>query len=543
MPRDAGCLADGDTNYDNPPRIDPKRPHQWLMDASELELFRHKRQEMEAVSSRPRSGIPNGSISLWDNPSVFQTVSGQFSDHLFGSDMVRTSNIIDRSIPTAGMGNLNAELKGFEDQLGIRSSVSLSMSHAIQDSSFCINYGGIRRVKVNQVGASDNGVPVSIGHPYSRGDNNLSIGAAYDKTDNGMSLGPTYDKGKGIAISMGPTFTKPNDNFVSMDHTFNKGDGSFMLMGHNFCKGYDNSLSISQPFDKGDGAFVSLGNGYEKGNASIMSASHDNKEHDNFISMVPTYNKDNGNFISVGSFYDKGDENSISMRPTSVSAGTYVIPRGTTNEKGNSGNMSVEENCIECGTGTNSFGDFQNEPEINPSGGMTSGYDLMANQPSVQTSAPGLENAAKNKIVAPAATAKTKATPKSKEPKPPKKVALNNNFPSNVKSLLSTGMLDGVPVKYVSWSRESLNAYELERHAGCKTKHPNNHIYFQNGKTIYAVVQELKNTPQEMLFEAIQTVTGSPINQKNFCTWKASYQAATRELQRIFGKDKLTEAS
>lgn len=69
---------------------------------------------------------------------------------------------------------------------------------------------------------------------------------------------------------------------------------------------------------------------------------------------------------------------------------------------------------------------------------------------------------------------------------------------------------------------QSLNAYELERHAGCKTKHPNNHIYFENGKTIYAVVQELKNTPQEMLFDAIQNVTGSPINQKNFRVWKGN---------------------
>lgn len=69
---------------------------------------------------------------------------------------------------------------------------------------------------------------------------------------------------------------------------------------------------------------------------------------------------------------------------------------------------------------------------------------------------------------------------------------------------------------------QSLNAYEFERHAGCKTKHPNNHIYFENGKTIYAVVQELKNTPQERLFDVIQSITGSPINQKNFHTWKGN---------------------
>ncbi|XP_016488367.1 uncharacterized protein LOC107808368 isoform X2 [Nicotiana tabacum] len=135
-----------------------------------------------------------------------------------------------------------------------------------------------------------------------------------------------------------------------------------------------------------------------------------------------------------------------------------------------------------------------------------------------------------------------------------------NSFPSNVRSLVSTGMLDGVPVKYVLSPQELrgiikgsgylcgcqpcnyskvLNAYEFERHAGCKTKHPNNHIYFENGKTIYQVTQELRSTPQSLLFNAIQTVTGSPINQKAFRIWKESFQAATRELQRIYGKEEL----
>ncbi|MFS7972147.1 putative Jas TPL-binding domain, ribonuclease T2, His active site 2 [Helianthus anomalus] len=35
---------------------------------------------------------------------------------------------------------------------------------------------------------------------------------------------------------------------------------------------------------------------------------------------------------------------------------------------------------------------------------------------------------------------------------------------------------------------KALNAYEFERHAGCKTKHPNNHLYFESGKTIYQIV-------------------------------------------------------
>lgn len=384
MPRYAGSLTDGDTRYDNSPTIEPKRPHDWLMD--ELELFSNKRQEMEGFSSRPKSGVSNGSISLWDDTPIFPTVSGQFSDHLFGSETVRTSSVIDRRMPTADMGNLNSELRGFEDQLGIHSLVNLSMARTIEDSSLGINYGGIRRVKVNVVGPSENGKPVSIGHPYSRMDNNMSIGAAYNETDN-MSLGPTYDRGKEIAMSLDPTFPKPNENFISTGHTFNKGDGSFMLMGHSFYRGYDNSLCMSQSLDKGDGAFVSMGHGYEKGNASIVSAGHAyNMGHENFTSMLSTYEKDNGNFISVGPSQDKGAENSIMMRPTSVKASTYVLPMSTTDKKGNSGNPSMVENYEKGGTDTFSLGDFQNEPETNPSGGMTNGYDLVANEPSVQTS-------------------------------------------------------------------------------------------------------------------------------------------------------------
>ncbi|KAG7538598.1 Jas TPL-binding domain [Arabidopsis suecica] len=149
--------------------------------------------------------------------------------------------------------------------------------------------------------------------------------------------------------------------------------------------------------------------------------------------------------------------------------------------------------------------------------------------------------------------------PKNKAEAKSSKKEASTSFPSNVRSLISTGMLDGVPVTYVSISREELrgvikgsgylcgcqtcdftkvlNAYAFERHAGCKTKHPNNHIYFENGKTIYQIVQELRNTPESILFDVIQTVFGSPINQKAFRIWKESFQAATRELQRIYGKE------
>lgn len=67
---------------------------------------------------------------------------------------------------------------------------------------------------------------------------------------------------------------------------------------------------------------------------------------------------------------------------------------------------------------------------------------------------------------------------------------------------------------------KALKACEFELHAGGKTKQPNSHIYFENGKTVTAAVQELRSTPEDKLFEVIQSVSGSPINQTKFCIWK-----------------------
>lgn len=62
--------------------------------------------------------------------------------------------------------------------------------------------------------------------------------------------------------------------------------------------------------------------------------------------------------------------------------------------------------------------------------------------------------------------------------------------------------------------------HTFERHAGCKTKQPNNYIYFENGKSANQVVEELRSTSGNQLFETIHTVTGSPINEKAFNIWK-----------------------
>ncbi|CAH8292101.1 unnamed protein product [Eruca vesicaria subsp. sativa] len=278
-----------------------------------------------------------------------------------------------------------------------------------------------------------------------------------------------------------------------------------------------------------------------------------------FILPGPVTSKPDGNFIPNLS-YDKGDENVFS---------TFAL-MGQSLQKADENFMSLlpcdkaSENLFM----TESSYHKKNANVVLPGGKSPLGSPVpVVNSFENFSYSPAEDNMFCQSRNPPYASSRvdTLIVPKSKDSKTAKKGS-TNTFPSNVKSLLSTGMFDGVTVKYYSWSREKnlkgvikgtgylcgcsscnltkvLNAYEFEQHANCKTKHPNNHIYFENGKTIYGVVQELKNTPQEKLFDAIQNVTGSDINYKNFNTWKASYQVASLELQRIYGKDVVTLGS
>ncbi|CAJ2669401.1 unnamed protein product [Trifolium pratense] len=510
MPQDASCLAEENISYEKSSRVEQKRSHQWFMDTGEPGIFNNKKQAVEAVSDRPVSAV---NVSQWDTGSGFHSLTGQFSDRLFGSDLIRSVNSVDKSIPSVGSGNPNMGIKDFGDQYGIDPSVGLSIS------SSCLNFGGIRKVKVNQVRDSDHGMPAaSIGNSCSLSDNNtFSIGSDYNKIDGNITSGLTYNNGNDNTIALG--ISKPDENLFSTGHIFHKGDRSFLLMGHNYGKVDESALSIDRPSDRGDG---------------------------NFVTMGQTYGKDDGNLISLGTSYSKAYASITSIGPTYGKSGETF----TTAPSFDAGNSS-------------SFVGFHVDPEPIPSVGIINSSNPLISK---QNLAQGVDsqkdltesNPDPRVNITQKHNAKNDTVVKNKEPNSTKKTS--NNFPVNVKSLLSTGIFDGIPIKYCTWSREkylqgvikgtgylcscdvckgqkALNAYEFERHAGAKSKHPNNHIFFENGKSIYGVVQELKNSPQEMLFDAIQTVTGSTINLRNFRIWKASYQAATRELQRIYGKD------
>ncbi|KAL2486533.1 hypothetical protein Adt_31289 [Abeliophyllum distichum] len=439
MPKGGGPMTDGDAVFGNFSSMEPKRARQWFSDSAEPELFPNKKQTVESPISKPAAGISMSSALHWDYSSGFQSVPNQFIDRLFGPETTRSVNLTERNMSTVGTDESNMRKKVADEQFGNDSSVGLSISYGMEDPETCISYGGIRKVKVNQVKDSENGLLTSL-------EQNIGI---------------------------------------SMDQTYNRGSA-------------DTFISMGQPYGSGDANMRSVGSNSGKGNDNVISMSHS---------------------------YNKGETNTIS------------------------------------------FGGYQDESVLDALARPINSYSLLYEQSSVQTS----EIPSKKALDMPNVNAaiSTSQVPKSRpdssskiksEAKPSRKEA-PNSFPSNVRSLIATGMLDGVPVRYVSVSREelrgiiqgsgylcgcqtceyskALNAYEFERHAGCKTKHPNNHIYFENGKTIYQIVQELRSTPESMLFDAIQTVTGSPINQKAFRIWKESFQAATRELQRIYGKEAL----
>ncbi|CAF2094981.1 unnamed protein product [Brassica napus] len=343
----------------------------------------------------------------------------------------------------------------------------------------------------------------------------------------GLSMAHTLEEDPQSRVSYGGIIkvkvsqVKDSDSFVSTTNAY-RVDENAMCMGLAFGKDEENMIGESYEREE-NSVVISMGQPYSKGNDENI------------------YN-DNNSFAS-GLAFDKADTNLISMGQGSIS--TLVGRDGVYNRSSN----VVQESCNKGQSTLISFGGSSDVVNAN-----NSGYEFLMPQPT-----PKLSETPTNVLGKDITFSSIDVSVKKEETKASKKLQ-SNSFPSNVRSLLSTGMLDGVPVKYIAWSREKelhgvikgsgyqcgcdscnsskvVNAYEFERHAGCKTKHPNNHIYFENGKTIYGIVQELRNTPQDLLFNVIPTMTGSTINQKSFRLWKESYLAATRELQRIYGKE------
>lgn len=135
------------------------------------------------------------------------------------------------------------------------------------------------------------------------------------------------------------------------------------------------------------------------------------------------------------------------------------------------------------------------------------------------------------------------------------KKVVPDGYPTNVKKLLATGILEGARVKYISTSGEKeipgeirgcgylcgcsvcnytnvLSAYEFEQHAGgAKTRHPNNHIFLENGRPIYSIIEELKTAPLGILEELVTEMAGSSVNQGSFQARKVNLQQCNELVQ------------
>ncbi|XP_020215166.1 uncharacterized protein LOC109799085 isoform X2 [Cajanus cajan] len=118
-----------------------------------------------------------------------------------------------------------------------------------------------------------------------------------------------------------------------------------------------------------------------------------------------------------------------------------------------------------------------------------------------------------------------------------------NKFPSKLKDLLSSRILDGLPVNYVRSTKakvvgtrgvisgngvvcycEVCNGIEVvtptvfELHAGSSNKRPPEYIFLENGNTLRDVMNMFLNIPLRTLEEALQRILGAFIFKKSkFC--------------------------
>ncbi|KAG9442260.1 hypothetical protein H6P81_018114 [Aristolochia fimbriata] len=121
------------------------------------------------------------------------------------------------------------------------------------------------------------------------------------------------------------------------------------------------------------------------------------------------------------------------------------------------------------------------------------------------------------------------ATSKKLELKMSKKIVLDK-FPSTIKELLATGLLEGLPVKYLDKNgalpgtiqgcgilcscsacngMKVVSPYQFEKHAGSLKKRSAEYIYLENGRTVRDILNVCNNAPLDMLEATIQGAISS----------------------------------
>lgn len=334
-----GQLNSENKLFNNAPTTESKRSLQWFTDAAEHELFPSKKQAVEAPNNKLISGVPTANLS-WDASTGFQSMPNQFIDRLFRSETANPVRFGERCISGTGTESSDMRKKGTEEHFGNHSPVGLSMSYGTEGPNTSLSFGGIRKIRVNQV-ESDNDVAASVEH------NQPCLTRIYDNRVSEASF-----------ISMGQAYSKAAKPVSSMGHTY-KGQADI-----------PSTVSV-------------FGNGSSGG---LIDNSYINNHNNNI------------------SFEGSNEESNCLTRPTSSSNMLYDQASVQTSEK-------------ELGI-ANAQGVLVGPQVAKPKPQVVSNYKL--------------------------------------DSKPARKEA-PNSFPSNVRSLMATGMLDAVPVKYVASSRQVIS--------------------------------------------------------------------------------------
>ncbi|XP_055812376.1 uncharacterized protein LOC129882204 isoform X3 [Solanum dulcamara] len=429
--------------YDNSSTLEPKRSHQWFMDGVEPELLPNKKQAIEVPNHSSFSGLLSSNIAPWMNTPGFHSVPGQYAERHFDNESARSLSFDDNSVPSVGIGNMNMARKVMEDPFGSDSSFGLSISHTLEDPRLGLNYGGIRKVKVSLVKEAENFMPVSMADTYTRGISNaMPTDHAFSKAeDSCIAMGLSFNGSDDHMMSLGDTFNREDNSFISMGQPFNKVDGNELSVGHSFKE--SSSLSMSHPFCKDESNITMLNQSFSREDDSTISVSHSFNDNNTAISMSQQFSNDDSNITSIGC-YSKVNDNAISVSQT------Y--------SKVENNNLSMSQSFGRGESNIISFGGFNDDDDINSSGRLICSYDLLMSQSSGQQSdivtGKRLVESNADTVTSVAQMAGSKEFNSKKEEQKATKKPPSNSFPSNVRSLLSTGMLDGVPVKYIAWSRE-----------------------------------------------------------------------------------------
>ncbi|XP_011028276.1 PREDICTED: uncharacterized protein LOC105128359 isoform X2 [Populus euphratica] len=93
----------------------------------------------------------------------------------------------------------------------------------------------------------------------------------------------------------------------------------------------------------------------------------------------------------------------------------------------------------------------------------------------------------------------------------------SKKFPTKLKDLLDSGILEGQKVKYLRGAKV-VTPTVFVLHAGSSNKRPPEYICLENGNTLCDVMNACKNSSLDTLDEAIRLSTGfSPSKKSNFC--------------------------